>query len=614
MRRQPMRRTPCAARTRHAPHACAHTSRRHARTRTLPLLLLAALLCPCASRHVVSAQTPAAKAAAAANATVSGRVTTTDGKPVANIGVALTPADSRFDRERPTVRAATDAEGRYRATGVAAGRYRVQALAPLYASPDERANSPFESGKVITVSAGESIENIDVTLVRGGVITGRVTGPDGRPVIAERVYVTDADQTNPAGARSWVVSPFDFETDDRGVYRIYGVPPGRYVVSVGVARGSGMITTGPTAARYQRTFYPGTTDPSQAKPVEVTSAGEASGVDISMAEAPKSYEARGRIVDEEGKPVAGIGYGFGSVRPDQPVIGAWGSDGSLTNEAGEFVVRNLMPGRYAVFASAADYGATPLEVYSDAVQFEVADENVEGLVVKVHRGASISGTVVVEGTTDRAVLARVAQLNVITNQLMARGPAAATDQLTAPGFSQTRVNADGTFRVSGLHPGKYGLNVFSAGPQRAFTMLGVQRAGADASAGIDVGEGEQLTGVRVRVGYGTGVIRGQIDLRDAGIAVALPPGARVNVGARRVGAGVPGGAATQVDARGHFVIENLLAGQYDVTVMVFVPPPPGAGGTPARPRLAHQTVSVADGGETNVTITLDLSQQTERNP
>ncbi|MDT7540454.1 MAG: hypothetical protein QOE33_358 [Acidobacteriota bacterium] len=591
------------------------TPRLNPRARILSLLLLVILLSPSATRFA-SAQTLAPKSAPPANASVSGRVTTTDGKPAANVAVALTSADFTIERNRTAGRATTDAEGRYKIANVAAGRYRLQALAPLYSSPDDRGGSPFNSGKIVTVGANETVENIDVSLVRGGVITGRVTNSEGKPVIAERVSVTSADQPNATGPGAWIVSPFDFETDDRGVYRIYGVPPGRYVVSVGQARDAGMISVGPAAAQYQRTFYPNATDATEAKPVEITSGGEASNVDIQLAEAPKSYEARGKIVDESGNPVAGIGYGHGTVRANQPMIGSWGTDGSLTDDAGGFVVRNLMPGRYAVFASSGDYGITPLDVYSDAVQFEVTDANVEGLVVKVHRGASISGSVVVEGTTDRAVLAKIAQLNLGANVRPVAGASASPDQLSAPNFAQGRVNADGTFRLTGLRPGKIVLNLFTFGETRGFQMLGVQRAGADASGGIDVGEGEQVTGVRVRVGYGTSIIRGQIDLRNAGEPTTLPPGARASVFARRAGAMMMPGAAGgngEVDSRGHFVIEGLMGGEYELTVTVFVPRQSGASAL-ARPQPVRQTVSVPDSGETNVTIIYDLSKQTERNP
>jgi protocatechuate 3,4-dioxygenase beta subunit len=236
-----------------------HVLRRHTGARVLPLLLVT-LLSSSASRDAAG-QTVAAKTAPPANATVSGRVTTTDGKPVANVAVALTPADFTGDRNRAAGRATTDAEGHYKITNVAAGRYRLQALAPLYSSPEDRSNSPFNSGKTVTVGASEAVENIDVSLVRGGVITGRVTNSEGKPVIGERINVTNADQPNVSGPAAMVVSsfgtvvsPFEFETDDRGVYRIYGVPPGRYLVSVGQPREGGSLSFGPFATQYQRTF------------------------------------------------------------------------------------------------------------------------------------------------------------------------------------------------------------------------------------------------------------------------------------------------------------------------------------------------------------------------
>ncbi|MDT7602457.1 MAG: hypothetical protein QOF61_454 [Acidobacteriota bacterium] len=580
--------------------------------RAAPLLFRATLFAV-AAYAVVAAQTPATKGAAGATSTVAGRITTGDGKPVASVGVALMPADFTPDR-KSAGSATTDTDGRYKIANVPAGRYRLQTLAPLYAPLDDRRSGVFNSGKVVNVGAGETVENIDMVLVRGGVITGRVTGPEGKPVIEQRVSIYDAEQMLQRGNAPVIDGTFTgLETDDRGIYRVYGVPPGRYLVGVGQARDSGMVTFGPSGAQYARTFYPNTVDPSQAKVVEVSAGGEATGVDISMADAPKAYEARGKVIDDHGNAVAGVGYGYGSLRGDAKSVGAWGTDGGLTNEDGEFVLRNLMPGRYAAFA-VSDFGSTPLDVYSDAVQFEIDDANVAGLVVKVHRGASITGTVTLEGTTDRAVLAKLQQVNINASVRPAAG-AAAGDQINAPSFAQGSVRADGTFRLAGLRPGKVNINVFGFGQTRGFTLLGVQRNGADASTGIDVAEGEQVTGVRVRLGYGASVIHGQIDLRDGGQPAVLPPGARLNVIVRRAGAGTTPlpNINGEVDSRGRFVLEGLMGGEYELMVAGFAPRLPGA---PAPPRLpvVRQIVIVPDNGEMTVNIVYDLSKQTEPNP
>jgi hypothetical protein len=565
-----------------------------------------------------AAQTNASKGAAGAAGTVAGRVTTSDGKPVASVSVGLIPADinSSADFKNAGI-AKTDTDGRYKIANVPAGRYRLLPLAPLYTSQNERQNGFYGSGggKLVTVGAGESVEDIDVVLVRGGVVTGRVTNAEGKPVIEERISIYDAETSLQRGGNAPVIDGTftGLETDDRGIYRVYGLAPGRYLVAVGQARDGGMVTFGPSGARYPRTFYPNALDAAQAKIVEVTAGGETSGVDISLAEPPKAYEAKGRVIDEHGNPVVGVGYGYGSLRGEAKSVGAWGSDGALTNEDGEFTLKNLTPGRYAAFAI-NDFGSpTPLEVYSDAVQFEIDDANISGLVVKVHRGASISGTVSLEGTTDRAVLARLQQVNINAGVRPAPG-AAASDQINAPSFSQGSIKPDGTFRLTGLRPGKVVINVFGFGQTRGFTLLGVQRNGADASTGIDIAEGEQVTGVRVRVGYGASVVRGLIDLRDNGEPAALPAGGRMNVAVRRAGAATTPlpNLNGEVDSRGHFTIEGLMGGEYELMVTAFAPR--AAGAPPTRLPVVRQLIVVPDSGETSVTILYDLSRQTEPNP
>ena len=50
---------------------------------------------------------------------------------------------------------------------------------------------------MIVVAAGESVDGIDFALVGGGVITGRVTDSDGRPLIEERLNLIPADSPKP---------------------------------------------------------------------------------------------------------------------------------------------------------------------------------------------------------------------------------------------------------------------------------------------------------------------------------------------------------------------------------------------------------------------------------
>src|SRR5262249_33437367 len=150
----------------------------------------------------------------------------------------------------------TDEEGRYRFNGVAPGSYDVFPAAPALVLPKQgRYGQP---GKTVMVEVGEATEVVDFALTEGGVITGRVTDADGRPVVEEAVSL---NKTDGQGHMLQFVPP-NYEsltTDDRGVYRVYGVPAGRYLVSVGTTYG--VVRTGENRREYYKeTFHPGVTD------------------------------------------------------------------------------------------------------------------------------------------------------------------------------------------------------------------------------------------------------------------------------------------------------------------------------------------------------------------
>jgi len=89
------------------------------------------------------------------------------------------------------------------------------------------ANDTFkEPGQTVNVAEKESITKIDFALVRGGVITGRVTDLEGRPIIGEKVNVVAKSAARDSGPNPMAFLPTrKNQTDDRGVYRIYGLSP-----------------------------------------------------------------------------------------------------------------------------------------------------------------------------------------------------------------------------------------------------------------------------------------------------------------------------------------------------------------------------------------------------
>ena len=225
---------------------------------------------------------------------VSGRVTLGD-KAVPRAVVMLTTSERGFQRT-PPARATTDEDGRYRLTGVPAGSYTIAPFTPAFVVPAE--TSYAQPGKTITLSEGEEVDGIDFSLTRGSVITGRVTDADGRILIEQRVNIIRVDERGQRLPSSYF-NRFGFGTDDRGVYRLYGLAPGRYKVSVGDSPDSGTVRIGFGGGVYTRTFHPDVLEESKAAVIEASAGSEATNVDIKLARASNTYAATGRVLDAD---------------------------------------------------------------------------------------------------------------------------------------------------------------------------------------------------------------------------------------------------------------------------------------------------------------------------
>jgi hypothetical protein len=154
---------------------------------------------------------------------ISGKVTV-KGKGVAGVSVCARAPQSGGRPDRALV-AETDDQGNYRLSNVALGEYEVIPASPQFALIG------FETIKRVLLSEGEAVQNIDFALVRGGVITGKVVDAEGRPVIEEMIEIVVAEGAN--GQVMVQLNPSSPATDDRGVYRAYGLPPGKYKVAAG---------------------------------------------------------------------------------------------------------------------------------------------------------------------------------------------------------------------------------------------------------------------------------------------------------------------------------------------------------------------------------------------
>jgi hypothetical protein len=246
-----------------------------------------------------------------------------------------------------------------------------------------------------------------------------------------------------------------------------------------------------------------------------------------------------------------------------------------------------VPGRYAAFASSTGEG----DFYSDPAFFDIADADVTGLEIKVHRGSAITGVVIFEGEVPEDA-PRLSTLRIGAN--------VTSQSINEPRFAPIIVAPDGSFRAAGLQPGTAIFHVAMYPAPKGLSLVRVERDGVDHPEGIEIGAGEQVTGVKIVLAYGTGVIRGQVNIEGGTVT-------RMMVACRRKSSS-PFRRESPVfpDSRGRFSIDGLMQGEYEISLAATVA---SSGGGPPRQKFLTQTLSITNGMETQVTFVIDLNEK-----
>jgi hypothetical protein len=316
-------------------------------------------------------------------ASVCGRVVDgATGQAVPGMVVAVMGTDRKTAGD-----ALTDENGRYEITGLAPGAYAIGVSHDEHRSTYLRQwyGESFPSGTfvpprfAVTLAAGERRRDADVALTRALAIEGVVLDPLGDPVTRVEVTVTRA-----AGGLAGVNSA---HTDDRGAYRIYGLPPGRYRVCV---RPSDW-TFGDSPVLV-RTCYPSAFGESYASDVMLASQ-DAAGIDIRL-QLIGGRSLSGTVVDAGGSPADDA---FVNVMPfDDSSRG-----GSARTQNGVFSVEPLAPGRYLVAASIGGFRAGDVDPPSREREMAYVPVDLTAsdasLALTLAKGVTLAGTLTFEG-------------------------------------------------------------------------------------------------------------------------------------------------------------------------------------------------------------------------
>jgi hypothetical protein len=566
------------------------------------------LLCPAPGvvRAQVQSSTPAKPSTAreqkrdpaetSAAGTIKGRVVSDDGQPLVNATVFAQAVTGT-----PAVKVKrVDAEGAFVFDELPAALYTITASAPGYVVQSPTTGDPGRGPRHMVGA------QLKITMSKGGVITGVVTNSNGEPVVGVPVQASLASA--PAASVADIlggVSPA--ESDDRGVYRIYGLQPGRYTVVAGGGTKFGLFGASGFDLDVP-TYHPSSTRDT-ATPVVVGSGEVIAGIDIKY----RGVEGRSISGSVVGTAEADLASGAAVV-----MLSHAGSAAVLSSALARVVDQRLAAfslygvadGEYDVYArfqSGTDDNASVA-----AKRVIVRGGDVSGVELRLSRLASIAGTIALDPIKDENRCdGRRAQLVETLVEIPRDEPKKAGSQLPTSLLdgSGATLNAKGEFTLRNLEAGRYrfALGLPTDGWYvRAISLPAPARRGAGPSATtpnqndpsqgvVTVKPGERVGGVSVIVAQDAAGLRGVVTRTPEG--ATIPAGARVHLvpAGREQADDVLRYSEVPVNGDGSFAFENIAPGRYFIAARVepsaetkVTPPRPLAWDTTARTKLRRE--------------------------
>ncbi|HEY2963966.1 MAG TPA: carboxypeptidase-like regulatory domain-containing protein [Pyrinomonadaceae bacterium] len=343
--------------------------------RTVHLILLLALTPLCAVAQV-PAQSVARPAPAGTPATgaITGRVLDERGQPLTNAVVTLRTVGAGAQPQNMT----TDREGAFNFRNLDRASYLVTATSPAYTQP------PVDP--VMSQTPNYHIgDSVTLTLVKGGVITGAVTNLAGEPIVGVGVRVQMLrDANGRRTSNSWNQLKL---TDDRGVYRAYGLPTGTYVVLAG-GPSQYYSMAGYPFDNDVPTYAPASTRDTAAE-VSVRAGEEIAGIDI------RYRGEQGRIVSGQVNVPPEFAPGSNVTLTAMGDTGVpWSSTEYQQPNSRGFVFNAVADGDYSLVAQS--YGPNGDRAVSVAKRIKVRGADVTGIELSSRPLSSVAGRVVLE--------------------------------------------------------------------------------------------------------------------------------------------------------------------------------------------------------------------------
>ncbi|MGH9904698.1 MAG: carboxypeptidase regulatory-like domain-containing protein, partial [Pyrinomonadaceae bacterium] len=310
---------------------------------------------------------------------ISGRVVNENGQPLSNVSVFA----RGFGGAGQGRNGSTDRDGTFRLSGLDRVAYSLSAQAPGYTplprDPDSTQPTYYRVGDSVTM-----------VMIKGGVITGSVTTSDGEPLVG---LVVRAQMLRDGDGRPSRYGGIFRErtTDDRGVYRIYGLPSGTYLVMAG---GGGRNYWGSDTNPYEDdapTYSPSSARDTAAE-INVRTGEETANVDIRYRGDP-GYRVSGTVSGSQ----AAEPQGYNLILTSTLDGGSqWSSSSYQPAGNPGFVIYGVADGDYDV--TATSFSSNGESSISEPKRIKVRGADVGGVELTTKPLGSVAGRLILEAS------------------------------------------------------------------------------------------------------------------------------------------------------------------------------------------------------------------------
>jgi carboxypeptidase family protein len=449
--------------------------------------------------------------------------------------------------------ATSDQDGKFKITGIEAGRYHLFVERTGYLAVDDKQRQ--SSGIVLSFEAGQEIKDQVLRMRSAAIITGRVVDEDGDPM--PEVMIAVLRRKRSSGRMKFEPSGSS-QTNDLGEFRIGGLFPGKYYVSVTPLPNFQSLTpasknTGDAAApaadlSYVPTFYPSTIDRAQAAPIELH-AGDDMPVDFSLMRV-HTARIRGTV---EGLLPGARGAVMLRGKDSNSILNA-----AEIGKDGKFEIPHVAPGLYVVIAATSVLDDMPKLVQRTV---DVGEANIDDLRLTPQPLSDIRGQIRFPKPFRPDSVVTMISLHPFDNEDDSFDNLAFTTDEISGIHGATKIKPDGSFELQNVPPGVYEVDVTSDSKTLADSFVESVLAGMKevVDTGLHVSGG--ILSVNVTVSTEGGVLNGTTT-NDQGqpianaIVIAIPAPQFRKQSDRYV--------RTTTDQSGRFTMRGVRPGEYSV--------------------------------------------------